>query len=94
MHREMQIIAYGHYRNNLFRFSKLLIIFMIGILAMILPPSKPGASQTSPTAIVITVGLFAIVVLLVMASALDQRQREVLEDVIEDEAGNSRTEAR
>lgn len=87
---EMRIIAYGHYRNNLFRFSKHFVVLLIGVISMALPPTSFGHNgKVTPTGIVITVGFFIIVVLMLMASALDQRQREALEDVAIEDSKNS-----
>ena len=84
-YRIMRVIAYGHYRNNLFRFAKHLTVFAIGIVSMLLPNFKVtgtgGHSQNivSYTQVVVTGGLFTIVLLLIMASVLDRRQTEALE---------------
>jgi hypothetical protein len=78
-YQPMKIIAYGHYRNDMFRLAKHGTITMIGILSMIIPPTSAGT--ITPVGLVITVGLFTISIMLVMASALDRRQREVLEDL-------------
>ena len=82
-YRVMRIVAYGHWRNDLFRLSKHCCIFFIGVLAMVLPPQNPQA-QVSPLSLVITGGLFAISLLLIMASALDKKQRDALEDVTDE----------
>lgn len=73
----MRIIAYGHYRNDLFRLSKQVVILVVGIVAMFVPPVD-NSQPVSPLGWVITIGLFAIALLIVMASALDRRQREAL----------------
>lgn len=79
---EMKIIAYGHYRNNLFRLAKHTIVLSIGLISMLLPPANGNsAGKVTPIGVVITGGLFSIVLLLLMSSALDKRQREALNDV-------------
>lgn len=75
----MRVIAYGHYRNDLFRLAKHITILAIGVIAMILP--NPQSTRVSYTGVAITGGLFTIVLLLILASALDRRQREALEEM-------------
>lgn len=83
-YRQLRIIAYGYYRNDLFRLAKQLTIVVIGILAMIIPNTHHTGNY-NPEAVVVTLGLFTIALLLAIASMLDRRQREVLEDT---EKGN------
>jgi hypothetical protein len=80
----MRIIAYGHYRNDLFRLGKHVTVLVIGVIADLLP-SPAQNTPVSPSGIVVTVGLFSIVLLINMASALDRRQREALEGMSEHE---------
>lgn len=80
MHRAMMIIAYGHYRNDLFRLCKHCVIFFIGLAAMATPPQL-RSQPVSTVGVIITAGLFTISILLVLASTLDRRQREAMEDL-------------
>lgn len=73
-YQSMKILAFGHYRNDLFRLAQYLIITMIGLLACIFPPTLSKA-----VGLVVTGGLFTIVLLLIMSSILDHRQRELME---------------
>lgn len=80
-YRSMRVIAYGHFRNDAFRMAKHTTITAIGVISMILPASNnQAATHISYTSVVITGGLFTISVLLVLASALDKKQRESLEE--------------
>lgn len=85
----MQLIAYGHYRNNLFRLAKFCTVLAIGLIASVLPPTKPGSTNGPIVGVVITGGLFTIVLLLVMSSILDRRQRDAIKEI--DELGEGGT---
>jgi hypothetical protein len=75
----IRILAFGHYRNDLFRLGKHMTILLIGIISCISPAvNSQSQGQVSATQIVVTLGLFMIALMLVMASALDRRQREFL----------------
>jgi hypothetical protein len=76
----MLIIAYGHYRNDLFRLSKHITVLGIGALACLLPTSPPRQVVT-PTGLVVTGGLFTIVMLIILASVLDKRQRDAIDEI-------------
>lgn len=76
-YRALRIIAFGHYRNDTLRLAKHSVVLAIGIISALLP--NPS-SRSTPTQIVVTVGLFVIIVLLILASALDRQQRENLEE--------------
>lgn len=86
-HRVMRILAYGHYRNDLFRFSKHIVIAGVGILAMITPASPGTTASPTLTSLIVTGGFFTIAILIVIASALDKRQREGLNttNIVEEE---------
>lgn len=75
--KEVKIIAFGHYRNELFRIMMFLVVTGIGVVAMLTPPAIKN-SPVTPVSIAITLGLFTLTALLVMASFLDKRQRELL----------------
>jgi hypothetical protein len=77
-HRVVSVLAYGHYRNDLFRFSKHTMIALIGVISCIVPPSTRTQPVTA-TGLIVTMGLFYISIALLMASTLDRRQRESLE---------------
>jgi hypothetical protein len=79
-HRVLSVIAYGHYRNDLFRLAKQVTIIVIGVIAMIIPPQNPKDPVT-PVSLIVTGGLFTIAMLLVLASALDRRQREIADSI-------------
>lgn len=85
-YRVMRVIAFGHFRNDLFRFAKHITITAIGALSMVIPPASPKGGAVTPTGVVVTGGLFTIVLLVIMSSVLDHRQREALLD-IEDTKG-------
>ena len=89
--RVMRVIAYGHYRNDLFRLAKHVTVLVIGVMACVLPKARGTSNQLSPTSIVITVGLFTILLLIIMASALDRRQRDAVEEI--EEARNNEDES-
>lgn len=76
----MRVIAYGHYRNDLFRFSKHVTITAIGVIAMTIP-QVPNADPVTPTGLVLTIGIFTIVMLILLASTLDRRQRDSITDM-------------
>lgn len=82
-YQAMRVIAYGHFRNDLFRMSKHVTITTIGVISMVLPQSPGTTNHVTNSGIVITGGLFTISVLLVLASALDRKQREALEEIDE-----------
>lgn len=79
-YRELRLIAYGHYRNDLLRFANHLTIVAIGAISMIIPNSGNETAHYDPAAVIVTVGFFTLSLLLTIASALDRRQREVLEN--------------
>lgn len=79
-YRLMMVIAYGHYRNDLFRFSKHMVIFLVGVASMIAPP-QVETQPVSAVGIIVTGGLFSLSILLVLASTLDRRQREAMEEM-------------
>lgn len=79
--RELRIIAFGHYRNELLRLAMFAIIITIGIAAMLTPPAVAHQPVT-PVAIAITMGLLGITALLVIASFLDRRQRDLMKDSV------------
>jgi hypothetical protein len=81
----MRVIAFGHWRNDLFRLMKQLTITVIGVIAMILPTPPRQTTPITPVGVLITGGLFTISILIVMASVLDRRQREALEELDERE---------
>lgn len=76
----MRLIAYGHYRNDLFRFAKHTTVAAIGVLAMIIP-RQPNSEPVTPTGLVITIGFFTIVMLMLLASTLDRRQRDSISEI-------------
>lgn len=82
-YRVMRVIAFGHYRNDLFRLAKHISVLAIGLLACVIPPMSSTQHGVTPTGIVITGGLFTIVLLLIMASALDRRQRDAIDEMDE-----------
>lgn len=75
--REMRIIAFGHYRNEVLRIALFGIIIAVGVAAMITPPATSNQKIT-PVSIAITIGLLAITAILVAASFLDRRQRDLM----------------
>lgn len=75
---QMRLLAFGHYRNDLFRMCKHTTITLIGVLACSFPSTT--TQPVTPVGLVITFGLFIIAVFLVMASFLDRRQREAMEE--------------
>jgi hypothetical protein len=76
----MRIIAYGHYRNDLFRLCKHITVFAVGLLACLLPPALANQTITA-TGLVVTGGLFTIVMLTILGSVLDRRQRDAIEEI-------------
>lgn len=80
-HDVMRVIAYGHFRNDTFRLAKHSTITMIGLFSMLLPPAPGTSSHVTPAGATITAGFFTISILLVLASALDRKQREALEEM-------------
>lgn len=76
----MRILAYGHFRNDAFRFCKHLAVLFIGVLSMILPRAE-RAPVITPSGLVVTGGLFTIVLLLLLASALDRAQRNAIDEM-------------
>ena len=76
-HRELRLIAYGHYRNAMFRLAKTCTILAIGALSMILPNTQ---TRITPTAVAVTVGLFMIELLIVLPGILDERQAQLMRD--------------
>jgi len=78
-YKAMRVIAFGHFRNDCFRLAKHCMITLIGLIAMLLPPTNK-AQPVTPTGLVITVGLFTISMLIVLASVFDKRQRDFLEE--------------
>ena len=74
----MQILGYGHYRNDLFRLAKHGVVLLIGVIAMVLPSPNPHEPVT-PLGVAVSVGFCTIVGLLILASALDRRQYEIME---------------
>src|SRR4051812_856512 len=79
-YRVMRILAYGHFRNDAFRFCKHLAVLFIGVLSMILPRAENAPTITA-SALVVTGGLFTIVLLLLLASALDRAQRNAIDEM-------------
>lgn len=82
-YRVLRLLAYGHYRNDMFRMAKHSIILFVGLMAMISPPVDNTRHAVTPVGVIVAVGFFAIAVLLALASALDRRQREIMEDMDE-----------
>lgn len=76
-HRELRLIAYGHFRNASFRLAKTLTIVFVGLIAMVIPNTT---TAITPAGIVVTVGLFMIELLIVLPGMLDERQAELMED--------------
>lgn len=76
----LKIIAFGHYRNEMFRVGKASLIVISGVCAMIIPPANPDV-PVSPLQIIILCAVFGIALQIVMASALDARQREILREL-------------
>lgn len=75
---ELRILAAGQWRNDLFRLSKSSIITCIGIVACVTPPVSNTAPTISPVAVAVTIGLFAIEILILLASIMDRMQRDML----------------
>lgn len=75
---ELRVIAFGRWRNDLFRMSKSVVITGVGIVACLAPPASPDTPSITPVGVAITVALFAIEILVVLASTLDNKQREML----------------
>lgn len=80
-YRPLRMLAYGHYRNDLFRLSKLFTITTVGVIAMLAPPVTKNAQPISPVGVAITVGFFLIAIQVLLASILDRRQREAMENL-------------
>jgi hypothetical protein len=79
-HRDMRVIAYGHFRNDAIRFGQTLTITVVGVIAMCLP-STQQSSPVTPTGLIVTGGLFTLVLLTVLASVLDRMQRNAIEEM-------------
>jgi hypothetical protein len=75
--RRMRVIAYGDFRNEVFRTAISSIFIVVGIAAMISPPPS-ASSRVTATSVAITLGFFGIEMLMVIASALDRQQRRFL----------------
>jgi hypothetical protein len=75
--RRMRVIAYGDFRNEVFRTAISSIFIVVGIAAMLSPPTSNTARVTA-TSVAITLGFFGIEMLMVIASALDRQQRRFL----------------
>jgi hypothetical protein len=75
--KEVRIIAYGHYRNEIIRIISFVIITSVGAAAMLTPPAVPHQPVT-PVSLVVTIGLLLLTALLVAASFMDRRQRDLL----------------
>lgn len=78
-HRELRIIAYGHFRNAMFRLAKTLTLVVIGVFAMILPNTN-RSDQVTPVGVAISIGFFMISLLIVIPGILDERQAELMAD--------------
>lgn len=75
---ELRILAYGHFRNALFRTAKTLIVILLGFMFMLIP-NDPG--EPSLTGLIFTGWLFTMELLIIMPGILDDRQAEALEDL-------------
>lgn len=84
-HRIMKIIAYGHFRNDLLRMFALLTITFIGIFSMVVPsPETTNGHHITFSGIIVTCGIFAITVEIIIASILDKNQRDAMEEMFTD----------
>lgn len=83
MHQQMQVIAVGHYREEMLRLIKFVIITSVGIAAMFSPPADP-ARPISALSLTVTLGFFGLVITMLVASLLDKRQRELMYDLYKD----------
>lgn len=73
----MQIIAGGHFRNEVFRILISSMFIAVGTIAMLLPSVTPH-KPVSPLMVVISLAFFVIEAIVVSASVMDNRQREIL----------------
>lgn len=69
---QMLIVAFGHYRNELFRVGKTVTIIALGVLTMGLRNASSGYTTAG---VAVTIGFFMIALLIVLPSILDKRQR-------------------
>lgn len=75
--QRLRVIAQGHFRNDLIRMMKSLNIVAAGLIAVIAPPITP-TSQLTPVGAAVTIAIFNLALLLVVASFLDRRQRRMM----------------
>lgn len=76
-YRELRLIAYGRFRNSIFRLAKTLTILLVGTLSMLIPNQR---TEITPTGVAITIGLFVIELLIVVPGILDERQAQMMHD--------------
>lgn len=69
-----EIVARGSARNETFRVVIHALLFLIGIVSMLTGPANPDRPVTPP-GIVVGAGFCAVVVLLVVKSGMDRRDR-------------------
>lgn len=77
------LLARGHIRREMIRLIQGLIVFIVGIYAVIQPNITPGPVVVTPFALVLTVGILALGALSGLQSLLDQRQRTLAERVLQ-----------
>lgn len=73
----MLVVAFGHFRNELFRVGKIVTIVALGLIAIGL---RNVTNRYTAASVAVTIGFFAIALLIVLPSILDKRQRILMSD--------------
>lgn len=76
-YRMLTVIAFGHYRDEMFRLIKFAAITAAGVALMLTPPAD-AKQPISATQVVVFIAFFTLEITMLAASALDRRQREIM----------------